>query len=65
MPGLSGPELARRMCQASPDLKVLFISGYSGEDATLPEKLPAGFAFLPKPFTLGALVSKVRETLDS
>jgi two-component system, cell cycle sensor histidine kinase and response regulator CckA len=65
MPGLSGPELARRMCEASPDLKVLLISGYSGEDAILPEKLPAGFAFLPKPFTLGALVSKVRETLDS
>jgi two-component system cell cycle sensor histidine kinase/response regulator CckA len=65
MPGLSGPELARRMCEASPDLKVLFISGYVGEDGTLPEKLPFGFTFLPKPFTLGALVNKVRETLDS
>ena len=41
----------------APDLKVLFISGYIGEDGTLPEKLPFGFTFLPKPFTLGALVS--------
>jgi two-component system, cell cycle sensor histidine kinase and response regulator CckA len=65
MPGLSGPELARRMCEASPELKVLLISGYSGEDGALLEKLPSGHAFLPKPFTLGALVSKVRETLDS
>jgi CheY-like chemotaxis protein len=65
MPGLTGPELARRMCEASPDLKVLFISGYTGEESALPDQLPAGFAFLPKPFTLGALVSKVRETLDS
>jgi len=65
MPGLSGPELARRMCEASPELKVLLISGYSGEDPTLTEKLPSGYAFLPKPFTLGALVSTVRETLDS
>lgn len=65
MPGLTGPELARRMCEAAPDLKVLFISGYTGEESLLPEKLPVGCSFLSKPFTLGALVTKVRETLDS
>ncbi len=81
MPGLNGPELARRMCDATPALKVLLISGYAPEEvlpsgsqpsseaspagAQPPGAQPAGFAFLSKPFTLGALVSKVRETLDS
>jgi CheY-like chemotaxis protein len=65
MPGLTGPELARRMCEAAPNLKVLYISGYAPEEALQPEQLAAGFAFLRKPFTLGALVSRVRETLDS
>jgi CheY-like chemotaxis protein/signal transduction histidine kinase len=65
MPGLTGPELARRMCEAAPNLKVLYISGYAPEEALQPAQLAAGFAFLSKPFTLGALVSKVRDTLDS
>lgn len=72
MPGLNGPELARRMCDATPALKVLLISGYAPEEilpsAAQPsdaQPQPTGFAFLSKPFTLGALVSKVRETLDS
>ena len=58
LPGIHGPELARRMQQAAPRLKTLFISGFTGE-----EKVPAGARFLAKPFTLGALLEKVRETL--
>jgi CheY-like chemotaxis protein len=65
MPGLTGPELARRMCAAAPNLKVLYISGYAAEETLQAGQMPPGFAFLPKPFTLGALVSKVRETLDT
>ena len=56
LPGIHGPELARRMQQAAPKLKTLFISGYTGE-----ENVPAGARFLAKPFTLGALLEKVRE----
>jgi two-component system cell cycle sensor histidine kinase/response regulator CckA len=60
LPGIHGPELARRMQQAAPRLKTLFISGFTGE-----EKVPAGARFLAKPFTLGALLEKVRTALES
>ena len=59
LPGIHGPELARRMQQTVPRLKTLFISGYTGE-----EKVPAGARLLAKPFTLGALLEKVRAALE-
>jgi signal transduction histidine kinase/CheY-like chemotaxis protein len=59
LPGIHGPELARRMQQTAPRLKTLFISGYTGE-----ENVPAGARFLAKPFTLGALLEKVRAALE-
>jgi len=58
MPEMDGPTLLRTM---RPDLKILFISGYA-EDAfegSLAENQP----FLPKPFTLGQLVTAVKETM--
>jgi len=58
LPGVHGPELARRMQQIVPRLKTLFISGYTGSEA-----MPPGARFLAKPFTLGALLDKVLETL--
>ena len=60
LPGINGPELARRMQQAAPSLKTLFISGYTGE-----ERIPVGARILAKPFTLGSLLEKVREALAS
>jgi len=59
LPGIHGPELARRMQQTAPRLKTLFISGYTGE-----ENVPAGARFLAKPFTLGSLLEKVRAALE-
>ena len=59
LPGIHGPELARRMQQAAPRLKTLFISGFTGE-----EQIPAGGRLLAKPFTLGTLLQKVREALE-
>jgi two-component system cell cycle sensor histidine kinase/response regulator CckA len=59
LPGIHGPELARRMQQAAPRLKILFISGFTGE-----ERVPAGARFLAKPFTLAVLLEKVREALE-
>jgi two-component system, cell cycle sensor histidine kinase and response regulator CckA len=59
LPGIHGPELARRMQQAAPRLKTLFISGFTGE-----EEVPSGGRFLAKPFTLGTLLQKVREALE-
>ena len=60
LPGINGPELARRMQQAAPRLKALFISGHTGSAI-----IPPGAAFLAKPFTLAALLEKVRETLNT
>ena len=47
----------------NPNLKIIFVSGYAEEafDKSLPEN--EQFAFLAKPFTLSALVAKVKETM--
>ncbi len=57
----NGRELAEYVAPLRPETKVLFMSGYPGE-TQVAEK---GFAFLQKPFTLGALRQKLREVLDS
>jgi PAS domain S-box-containing protein len=63
MPGMSGRELAKRVMVARPDIKVLYLSGYT-EDAIIHEgALEPGTAFLQKPFTLQVLARKVREVL--
>ena len=64
MPKLDGPGLVREVRQDSPDIKVIFISGYT-EDAfrqSLGED--EGMHFLPKPFSLKQLASKVKEVLE-
>jgi two-component system cell cycle sensor histidine kinase/response regulator CckA len=65
LPGLSGPELARRMYEASPNLRVLYISGYTDDPAVEAGQSPPGSQFLAKPFTLNALLRSVRQTLDA
>jgi DNA-binding response OmpR family regulator len=64
LPGASGRTLAERLRALRPDLKVVYISGYTGGEAVQAVGFPAGARFLEKPFTLGALVSKVREALE-
>ena len=62
LPGMNGLQLAATMRNENPGLKVVYVSGYAGDEAAYGE-LPMGSRFLPKPFTLGALTSAVRETL--
>jgi DNA-binding NtrC family response regulator len=57
MPGVRGPELARRLEAQRPEMKVLFMSGYPDVP------IPTGAPFLPKPFTAGCLQRKVQEIL--
>lgn len=44
-------------------MKVLYHSGYTDDPSTQPADLPTGAAFLQKPFTLGSLLSKVKDVL--
>ena len=62
MPDMDGPTLAQRMRQESPKLKIIFISGYT-EDK-LKDHMGENISFLPKPFTLKQLATKVKEALD-
>jgi CheY-like chemotaxis protein len=65
MPGLSGPQLARELRIARPDLPVLYMSGYTDEALGPHGVLEEGIALLEKPFTRGSLLRKLREVLDS
>jgi PAS domain S-box-containing protein len=64
MPGMSGRDLADALRQENPDLKVLFMSGYTS-DAVLRHGILHGAAnFLEKPFSPATLAKKVRDVLD-
>ena len=65
MPQVSGPELARRLFELRPGLKVLFMSGYIDDRVVSHGVLEADVAFLQKPFTSDALTRRVREVLDA
>ncbi len=65
LPGISGRDLAEGMRETAPGLKVLYVSGYTDDEAVRVGAFPPGSKFLQKPFTLGALVGKVREALDA
>jgi len=65
MPGMTGRELANHLTARRPEMRVLYMSGYTenaiGQNGTLDE----GITLLQKPFTLLTLKAKVREVLDS
>jgi CheY-like chemotaxis protein len=64
MPGFSGAELARRLGEKRPDMSVLFISGYSDQEAAQWGKLDREVQFLQKPFHPDAFLTKARQILD-
>lgn len=64
MPGMSGPELAKRLMARRPALKVLCMSGYTDDAVIRHGAAEAGIAFIQKPFTPVTLARKVREALD-
>jgi FixJ family two-component response regulator len=65
MPGMRGPELAERLLRLRPDLRVLYMSGYTDNAIAHHGLLDAGTEFLQKPFTPAALGQRVREVLDT
>lgn len=64
MPQISGRELAEQLKAFQPQLKVLFMSGYTDDSIVRHGLLAAKVDYLSKPFALDTLASKVREVLD-
>jgi signal transduction histidine kinase/ActR/RegA family two-component response regulator len=65
MPGMGGVPLVERLSRSRPAAKILFISGYSDDEAMRRGMLRARAAFLAKPFTPETIARRVREVLDS
>jgi signal transduction histidine kinase/ActR/RegA family two-component response regulator len=63
MPEMDGPALLKELRKRSPNLKIIFVSGYAEE--AFAKSLPDGgqFEFLAKPFTLKQLVAKVKDAM--
>ena len=65
MPGMNGRELAQRIAEIRPNVKILYMSGYTENVIGHDGMLDAGIRLLQKPFNLRDLKSKVREVLDA
>jgi DNA-binding NtrC family response regulator len=65
MPNMSGPTMVKELECLRPDIKTLFMSGYSGNDILRRGMLEEGNPFLEKPFSPDGLVLKIREVLNS
>jgi two-component system, cell cycle sensor histidine kinase and response regulator CckA len=65
MPGLSGAELAKHLSVQRPDIKVLYMSGYTDDLIAYHGILDAGTMFIEKPFDLNSLLTKIYAALNS
>ena len=63
MPDMNGRDLARQLLSAYPNLKRLFMSGYTANVIAHREVLDEGVHFIPKPFGRGELAQAVRQAL--
>ena len=64
MPEMNGKEHFEQACAYAPDLKVIYMSGYTDNVIAHQGVLDPGIAFIQKPFTIQDLTEKVREVLD-
>ena len=64
MPGMSGSELAKLLIPLYPEIKILYMSGYTDNAVVRHGVLEKGVNYIQKPFTMEGLARKVREVLD-
>jgi len=64
MPDMNGRELSEQIAAREPDMKVIFMSGYTDNVITHHGVTDPGVNFIQKPFSVKALAAKVREVLD-
>jgi PAS domain S-box-containing protein len=65
LPDRSGRQIAEQLHELTAGIRVIYISGFTDDESVRTGDFPPGSRFLQKPFTLGALVSTVREALDN
>ena len=65
MPRVDGPTLVKKVRDSHPDLKVIFISGYTEDNFRQKLGEDEGIHFLPKPFSLKQLAAKVKDVLGT
>jgi two-component system cell cycle sensor histidine kinase/response regulator CckA len=65
LPGIGGRDLAAALTTSISELRVVYVSGYTDDEGLRAGWFPPGSMFLQKPFTLSALISRVRESLDA
>ena len=63
MPGISGRALAQKLCESRSQMKVIFMSGYTGQTIGVQSTFDPGTNFLQKPFKREGLARKVKEVL--
>jgi CheY-like chemotaxis protein len=64
MPEMNGRELAEKLTSRYPDLKVMFMSGYTADTIAHQGVLDDGIAFIQKPFSIQDMIKKIRCLLD-
>ena len=64
MPRMTGPQLAERVAKLRPEMRTLFMSGYTDNDAVREAVCRGTITLLPKPTTPDTVARTVRETLD-
>ncbi|HXO01393.1 MAG TPA: response regulator, partial [Stellaceae bacterium] len=64
MPKMDGPSLVREVRETQPEMKVIFISGYTEDSFRQRLDSDSNIHFLPKPFSLKQLATKVKEVIS-
>jgi CheY-like chemotaxis protein len=65
MPGMSGPELAKRLLEQRPGMRVLYLSGYGNENPEIRQLTETGARYLQKPVTAPTLSRTIDDLLTT